>query len=106
MNAGMAKSGGPNPLHIACSKELAAATSVLGREARQWAGHIRSSMDKMSPAQKARVVVQFIQNELPLGARRDLYLVLAKLESERPDGLTLDVHDKFSTNPKQVTADE
>ena len=102
MNVGLAAKGGPNPVHISALKELATAMSTLGREARQWAGHIKSSMDKMSPAQKARVVVQFVQNELPLGARRDLYAVLAKLESERPDGLTLTILDKFSTKPAPV----
>jgi hypothetical protein len=106
MNVGLAAKGGPNPVHIGALKELATAMSTLGKEARQWAGHQKSNLDKMSPAQKARVVVQFILNELPLGARRDLYLVLAKNEAERPDGLNLTVVDRFnnktSTTPSQA----
>jgi hypothetical protein len=104
MNVGLAAKGGPNPVHISALKDLSTAMSTLGKEARQWAGHTKSSLDKMSPAQKARVVVQFIQNELPRGARRELYEVLVKHEGERPDGLTLTVVDKFtkpSTTPVQ-----
>lgn len=97
MNAGMAKSGGPNKDHIHAAKELSKAMSDLGHEMRMWAGHIKTNMDKMTPARKAQVVIQFIQGELPVGAREDLYRVLAKMEADRPDRVPLVVR-----SPAQV----
>lgn len=99
---GMQAKGGPNKDQIYCAKELAAAYATLGKELRQWSGHLKSSLDSMTPARKAQVMVQFIQ-DCPLGIRRDLYAVLATLEGKRPDGLKLSVSDPFGT-PAQVEA--
>lgn len=101
MNAGMAKNAGPNKDHIYAAKELAKAMSDLGHEMRMWAGHIKTNMDKMTPARKAQVVIQFVQGELPVGQRRDLYEVLAKMEADRPDGIKLSIN---SVTPAQVEA--
>ena len=98
MSAGLAPKGGFNPAHLAGLEKLTVAQTKLGAEIRQWAGHQKSSMDKMPPAQKARVVLQFIQTELPLGPRRDLYEVLCREEAKRVDGLPLSI----GTNPGPV----
>lgn len=95
MNAGLAPKGGFNKDHLAGLEKLAVAQTKLGAEIRQWSGHTKSSLDKMPPAQKARVVLQFIQTELPMSARRELYEVLAKAESGRHDG----IHLSIGTNP-------
>lgn len=73
---------------------LATASARIAGELRQWAGKIDTEMDKMSPAQKAQVMIQFVQS-LPLSARRDVYHVMAGLETERPDGLRLTLKDRF-----------
>ena len=80
-------------------KDLATATKSLASEMRAWAGHVKSSMDKMTDAQKARIFMQFIQG-LPLSPRRDMYIVLARAENERPDGLGLYMEDKFDPDRK------
>lgn len=100
MNAGLAAKGGPNKDHIYAVKELAKAMSDLGKEMRQWSGHIKTNLDAMSPARKAQVVIQFIQSELPVGARRDLYEALARMEIARPDSVALQV----AAAPAQVEA--
>ena len=91
MTGGLAHKGGFNKDHMAALEKLSVAQAKLGAEMRQWAGHQKSSMDKMPPAQKARVVLQFIQTELPLGPRRDLYEVLCREEAKRVDGLPLSI---------------
>lgn len=91
MTSGLAHKGGFNKDHLAGLEKLAVAQAKLGAEMRQWAGHQKSSMDKMPPAQKARVVLQFIQTELPLGPRRDLYEVLCREEAKRVDSLPLSI---------------
>lgn len=95
----MAAKGGFNPAHLAGLEKLAVAQTKLGTEMRQWSGHQKSSLDKMPPAQKARVVVQFIQTELPMGARRELYEVLVKEEAKRThsDSLPLNLGPPGST---------
>ncbi len=87
MHAGLAPKGGFNKDHLAGLEKLAVAQTKLGAEMRQWSGHQKSSLDKMPPAQKARVVLQFIQTEMPMGARRELYEVLARAEADRPDSV-------------------
>lgn len=91
MHAGLADKGGYNEKHMAALEKLSVAQAKLGTEMRQWSGHAKSSMDKMPPAQKARVVLQFIQTELPRGPRQDLYEVLAQEESKRPDGIQISI---------------
>lgn len=76
--------------------EVVTAAKSLGGEIRQWDGHIRTNIDKLTPTQLARVMIQFTQG-LPLSGRRDLYAVLSKLESERPDGLGLTYTDRFAS---------
>jgi hypothetical protein len=104
MYAGMAASGGYNDKHMVALEKLATAMSKLGTELRQWSGHQKSSLDKMPPARKAQVCIQFIQNELPIGPRADLYRVLAGLEAKRGDGVELLVNSKFGSAP--ATGDE
>lgn len=99
MHAGLAGKGGFNKDHMAGLEKLSVAMAKLGTEIRQWSGHQKSAMDKMTPALKAKVCVQFIQDELPLGPRRDLYKILAGLEAKRTDGLKLTVIDPFGATP-------
>jgi hypothetical protein len=94
----LAAKGGLNKETVTAIKDLAGAYTALGKEIRQWDGHTKTSLDTMSPAKKAQVVVRFILDQ-PLSARRDIYAVLAKAESDRPDGFGLAVTDKFSTSP-------
>lgn len=70
--------------------ELAGAYSTLAREYRNWLGHVKTNLDALSLGRKIQVMVQFTQ-DLALGNRRDLYEALARLESERPDGIKLNL---------------
>lgn len=75
--------------------ELAGAYSTLAREYRNWLGHIKTNLDSLTLGRKMQVMVQFAQ-DLPVGNRRDLYSVLAGLESKRPDGFEITITDKFA----------
>ena len=76
-------------------KDLATGYSTLAREYRNWLGHMKTSLDRLSVGRKIQVMVQFVQ-DLPLGNRRDVYQVLAKLEAERADRIDLVVSDRFA----------
>ncbi len=91
----VAASGGSNPRTLAALKELTIAYTTLGKELRQWSGHIKTNLDTMSPARKAQVMVQFVLDQ-PLSARRDIYQVLARREADRPDGLGIALVDRFA----------
>ena len=86
----------PMKEHALMLRDLASAATSLGRELRQWDGHTRTQLDTMTPARKAQVIMRFIQDQ-PLSARRDIYAVLSRLESDRPDGLGLSFTDKFAS---------
>lgn len=76
-------------------KDLASGYATLAREYRNWMGHMKTSLDRLSVGRKMQVMVNFVQ-DLPLGNRRDIYQVLARLESERSDRITLTVTDDFA----------
>lgn len=88
----------PDPLHTKMLVELVGAAKSLGGEIRLWDGHQATNLDKMSPARKANVCIQFLLS-LPLSGRRDVYSVLAKSEQDRPDGLGLAITDRFAGAP-------
>src|SRR5688500_13474148 len=83
--------------HAVMLRELSSAMTTLGKEIRQWDGHVRTNLDSLTPARKAQVFIRFAQ-DLPLSGRRELYQVLAGLEKDRPDGLGVVVTDRFSTS--------
>ncbi len=87
-----------SPKHAEALKSLTTGAKQLSSELRAWGGKTKSELDKMTPAMKTRVMIQFIQG-LPISNRRDTYRVLAGLEKERPDGLTLAVKDRFEEEP-------
>lgn len=95
LKGGDDNSKAPLKEHAAMLRELATATVTLGKEVRAWSGHTRTQLDTMSPAKKAQVVLRFVQ-DLPLSGRRDFYEVLSRLEADRPDGLTLQLTDRFA----------
>lgn len=101
----IAAKGGVEPSLTKAYADVVSAAKSLGGEIRQWDGHTASNLDKMSPARKANVCIQFLQS-LPLSGRRDVYAVLGKMEQDRPDGLGLTTTDRFSDGPARAGSGE
>lgn len=86
-------------------RDLSNAYATLGREYRNWLGHVKTNLDNLSLGRKMQVMVQFVQ-DLPLGNRREIYQVLGTLESKRPDCINLTITDKFAQPEKVSDADD
>jgi len=90
----IAAKGGVDPKLTKAFKEVVEGASKLGVEIRQWSGHTQSNLDKMTTARKAEIMLRFCQ-DLPLSDRKALYTELRTAELARPDGLGIDITDKF-----------
>lgn len=86
-------------------RDISNAYATLGREYRNWLGHVKTNLDNLSLGRKMQVMVQFVQ-DLPLGNRRDVYQVLAGLENKRPDCISLVVTDQFAQPSETSDVDE
>jgi hypothetical protein len=86
-------------------RDISNAYATLGREYRNWLGHIKTNLDSLSLGRKMQVMVQFVQ-DLPLGNRREIYQILSTLESKRPDCITLEVTDQFAQPEEHRHDDE
>lgn len=86
-------------------RDLSNAYATLGREYRNWLGHVKTNLDSLSLGRKMQVMVQFVQ-DLPLGNRREIYQILGTLEAKRPDCITLTVTDQFAQPEEHRDGDE
>lgn len=86
-------------------RDISNAYATLGREYRNWLGHVKTNLDNMSLGRKMQVMVQFVQ-DLPLGNRREIYQILGTLESKRPDCINLRITDEFAQPLEAPDADD
>lgn len=92
----IAAKGSVDPKLTKAYNDVVQAAGKLGTEIRQWAGHTQTNLDKMTSSQKVRVMLRFCQ-DLPLSDRKSVYDELRILETARPDGLGLEITDRFAS---------